>query len=301
MKAAACSTLALAVAFALGDARADSPINEHRDASPTAQIEVSNVKGTVTVSGWDKSEVAITGTLGDGAKKLSVEGGADHLRIKVEPPDRQGWFSWGADTRMGDSVLDIRVPKNAEMKIEVVSADVSLSGVAGRSLRVDGVSGKLRLDSGAKEVELDSVSGDIDVTGSADRAHVETVSGNIRARGLGGQVKFETVSGDIDAENGGYREINAGTVSGDVNLRGKPDAGARVDVETMSGDVHLYLPSDVSARLNASSFSGRIRSDFGTVTEPEHGPGSSLEVNAGSGGGQVKLQTFSGDIDIRKQ
>ena len=282
MKAAACSTLALAIAFALGDARADSPINEHRDASPTAQIEVSNVKGTVTVSGWDKPEVAITGTLGDGAKKLSVEGSADHLRIKVEPPDKQGWFSWGADTRMGDSVLDIRVPKNAEMKIEVVSADVSLSGVAGRSLRVDGVSGKLRLDSGAKEVELDSVSGDIDVTGSADRAHVETVSGNIRARGLGGQVKFETVSGD-------------------VNLRGKPDTGARVDVETMSGDVHLYLPSDVSARLNASSFSGRIRSDFGTVTEPEHGPGSSLEVNAGSGGGQVKLQTFSGDIDIRKQ
>ena len=301
MKAAACSTLALAVAFALGDARADSPINEHRDASPTAQIEVSNVKGAVTVSGWDKSEVSITGTLGDGAKKLSVEGSADHLRIKVEPPDKQGWFSWGADTRMGDSVLDIRVPKNAEMKIEVVSADVSLSGVAGRSLRVDGVSGKLRLDSGAKEVELDSVSGDIDVTGSADRAHVETVSGNIRARGLGGQVKFETVSGDIDAENGGYREINAGTVSGDVNLRGKPDTGARVDVETMSGDVHLYLPSDISARLNASSFSGRIRSDFGTVTEPEHGPGSSLEVNAGSGGGQVKLQTFSGDIDIRKQ
>lgn len=299
MKAAA--TTALALAFALGDARADTPINEHRDVSPTAQIDVSNVKGAVTVSGWDKPEVSITGTLGDGAKKLSVEGSADHLRIKVEPPDRQGWFSWGADTRMGDSVLDVRVPKDAEMKIEVVSADVTLSGVAGRSLNVDGVSGKLRLDSGAKEVEIDSVSGDIDITGSADRAHVETVSGNIRARGLGGQVKFETVSGDVDAENGGYREITAGTVSGDVSLRGKPDAGARIEVETMSGDVHLFLPVDLSARVNASSFSGRIRSDFGTVSEPEHGPGSSLEVTTGSGGGQVKLETFSGDIDIRKQ
>ena len=293
--------LSLALLGALGAAQAGTPINETRAVSSTARIDVSNVKGSVTVSGWDKAEVAISGTLGDGAKKLSVEGGGDRLSIKVEAPDKQGWFSWGADTRMGDSLLDIKVPKGAEMKVEVVSADVSLSGVAGRTLNVDSVSGKLHLDSGAKEVELDSVSGDIDVTGVADRAHVETVSGNIRARGLGGQVKFETVSGDIDAENGGYREINAGTVSGDVNLRGKPDAGARVDVETMSGDVHLYLPADVSARLNASSFSGRIRSDFGSVTEPEHGPGSSLEATAGSGGGQVKLETFSGDIDIRKQ
>ena len=293
--------LSLALIGAFGTTQAGTPINETRPVNATARIDVSNVKGSVTVSGWDKAEVSISGTLGDGAKKLSVEGSGDHLSIKVETPDKQGWFSWGADTRMGDSTLDIKVPKGAEMKIEVVSADVSLSGVAGRTLNVDSVSGKLHLDSGAKELELDSVSGDIDVSGSADRAHVETVSGNIRARGLSGTVKFETVSGDVDAENGGYREVTAGTVSGDINLRGKPDAGARIDVETMSGDVHLYLPADASARLNASTFSGRIRSDFGKVVEPEHGPGSSLDTTAGSGSGNVKLETFSGDIDIRKE
>jgi len=293
--------LSLALLGALGAAQAGTPINETRAVNANVRIDVSNVKGSVTVSGWDKGEVAISGTLGDGAKRLAVEGGGDRLSIKVETPDKQGWFSWGADTRMGDSLLDIKVPKGAEMKIEVVSADVSLSGVAGRSLNVDSVSGKLHLESGAKELELDSVSGDIDVSGNADRAHVETVSGNIRARGLSGTVKFETVSGDIDAENGGYREVNAGTVSGDINLRGKPDASARIDVETMSGDVHLYLPADASARLNASTFSGRIRSDFGKVVEPEHGPGSSLDTTAGSGSGNVKLETFSGDIDIRKE
>jgi DUF4097 and DUF4098 domain-containing protein YvlB len=127
------------------------------------------------------------------------------------------------------------------------------------------VSGKLRLDSDAKEVEVDSVSGNIELTGKAERGHLETVSGNVRARGLGGQIKFETVSGDVDAENGDYREISAGTVSGNIHLRGKPSKDARVDVESMSGDVHLYLPADVSAHLRASTFSGSIRSDFGTV------------------------------------
>ena len=292
---------AFALLAACGAAMAGTPINENRAVNPDARIDVSNVKGSVTVSGWDKSEVAIGGTLGDGAKKLSVEGDAGHLRIKVETPDRQGWFSWGADTRMGDTTLDIKVPREAEMKIEVVSADVGLTGVAGRSLNVESVSGKQRLDSSAKEVELDSVSGDIDVTGKAARAHIETVSGNIRARGLGGQLKFETVSGDVDADNAGYREINAGTVSGDIELRGKPADGARIDVETMSGDLRLRLPADASMRINASTFSGRIRSDFGKVEEPDHGPGSSLETTVGAGSGQARIETFSGDVDIRQE
>jgi DUF4097 and DUF4098 domain-containing protein YvlB len=245
--------------------------------------------------------VSITGTLGDGAKSLSIEGGSDHLMIKVQPPDKQGWFSWGADSRMGDTMLDLKVPRGAEMRIEVVSADVALSGVAGRALNVNSVSGKLRLDSDAKEVEVDSVSGNIELTGKAERGHLETVSGNVRARGLGGQIKFETVSGDVDAENGDYREISAGTVSGNINLRGKPSKDARVDVESMSGDVHLYLPADVSAHLRASTFSGSIRSDFGTVKDEDHGPGSSLDASVGGGDARVNVETFSGDLEIRRQ
>jgi DUF4097 and DUF4098 domain-containing protein YvlB len=282
-------------------AAAGTPISENRNVSADARIDVSNIRGQVTVSGWDKSEVAITGTLGEGAKGLTVEGSGDHLTIKVQPPNKEGWFSWGAESHMGDTVLDLKVPRNAEMKIEVVSADVALSGVAGRALNVNGVSGKLRLDTDAKEVEVDSVSGNIDLTGKAERGHLETVSGNVRARGLGGQVKFETVSGDVDAENGNYREISAGTVSGDINLRGKPAKDARVDVETMSGDVHLYLPADISAQLRASTFSGSIRSDFGSVKEEDHGPGSSLDATIGGSDSRVTLKTFSGDIEIRRQ
>jgi DUF4097 and DUF4098 domain-containing protein YvlB len=290
----------LLLAFS-GAAGAGTPINETRPVSANARIDVSNIKGSVTVSGWDKSEVQVSGTLGDGAKGLAVEGGADHLTIKVQTPDKQGWFSWGADSHMGDTTLDLKVPRNAEMKIEVVSADVALSGVAGRALSVNSVSGKLRLDSDAKEVEIDSVSGNIDLTGKAERAHLETVSGNVRSRGLGGQIKLETVSGDVDAENGDYREISAGTVSGDINLRGKPTKDARVDIETMSGDVHLYLPAEISAHLRATTFSGSIRSDFGKVKEEERGPGSSLDATLGGSDARVTLQTFSGDIEVRRQ
>lgn len=295
------SVSALMLSLIATGAIAGTPIDETRAVSADARIDVSNVKGEVTVSGWDKPEVSITGSLGEGAKGLSIEGGGSRLSIKVQPPDKQGWFSWGSESRMAATTLNLKVPRQAEMKIDVVSADVALSGVDGRALDVNGVSGKLRLDSGAKEVGVGSVSGDVDITGKSDRAHVETVSGNIRARGLGGQVKFETVSGDVDADDMHYREITAGTVSGDLDLRGQPGADARVDVETMSGDVRLYLPSDVSAHLRASTFSGSIRSDFGSVKEEERGPGSSLDTTVGGNGGRMNVQTFSGDIEIRRQ
>ena len=60
-----------------GIAAAGSPISENRNVNADARIDVSNIKGQVTVSGWDKPQVSITGTLGDGARSLSIEGGAD--------------------------------------------------------------------------------------------------------------------------------------------------------------------------------------------------------------------------------
>jgi hypothetical protein len=53
--------------LAAGHAIAETPISESRSVSATARIEVSNVKGSVTVTGWDRNEVGISGTLGDGA------------------------------------------------------------------------------------------------------------------------------------------------------------------------------------------------------------------------------------------
>ncbi|MCW5578894.1 MAG: DUF4097 family beta strand repeat protein [Dokdonella sp.] len=275
---------------------AQTPINQTRAVNADARIEVANIKGSVTVTGWDRAEVAIGGTLGSGSKALSIEGDASHLQIKVEAPER-GWLDWGADTRMGDTVLELKVPRGAALAIDTVSADVELDGVAGNALKVHTVSGKSRLDSGAARVDIDSVSGDVDLTAKAARADLETVSGNIRARGLGGEIELQTVSGNIDADTAAYRKLDAQTVSGDIRLRGTPADDAVVAVESMSGDVHLGLPATVSARLRASTFSGRIRSDFGDGAASRD---KRLEVTLGSGSGQIRLETFSGDIEIRK-
>lgn len=293
--------LSLVLLMLAAPAIADMPINESRAVDADARIEISNVKGSVTVTAWDRAEVRITGTLGEGARGLTVDGGGDHLRIKVETPGDEGWFNWGSSNRMADTTLDIKVPRDAELGIDTVSANVTVSGTAGSALNADTVSGKLRIVSDAREVAIDSVSGAIDLSGKAQHADLETVSGDIRARGLGGTLELESVSGNIDVEAGEFNTFGADSVSGDINLRGKPAANARIRIESMSGDVRLTLPTDTSTRIHAETFSGSIRSDFGAEADSGEGPGKSFDISVGSGGGQLHAETFSGDIEIRKQ
>ena len=57
-------------------ALAGTPINESRDADATARIDISNVRGSVTVSAWDQNRIEISGTLGKGGKGLRIDGRA---------------------------------------------------------------------------------------------------------------------------------------------------------------------------------------------------------------------------------
>lgn len=291
------TSAAVLAAFA-GPAHAARPIDQTRAVDADARIDVSNIKGSVTVVVWDRNEVAISGTLGDGSKGLTVEGGGSRLTVRVEPPEKSGWFSWGADSRMGETTLRLSVPRRAELNVEVVSASVDVDGTAGRRLSVESVSGALHLAGQPDECDLSSVSGRIEVAGCRQRLDVESVSGNVRVRDAGGELEFETVSGDINVDTARYRKLNAGTVSGTITIRGEVEADGRVEIESMSGDVSLQIAADASVDLHAETFSGRIRSDFGTVKSEDHGPGRSLDTKIGRGGARVRIETFSGSIGI---
>ena len=264
-----------------------------------ARVDVSNVRGTVTISAWDKPEADLSGSLG-GDSKLDIGGDASHLTLKITGA-KDSWMHGNGPSTDSDIVL--RVPRTAALDVSVVSADAKVTGAAGKTLEVASVSGGVTVSSGAPDVDVNSVSGDVafDHAGAAmTRAHLQTVSGDINAKGLSGRVKVETVSGDIVVDAGAVQDLEAGTVSGDANLTFTPASHASVKLESMSGNLRLHLPESVSAHIEASTFSGGIDSDFGKVQTKEMGPGSSLDTQAGSGDARINAQSFSGDIELRK-
>jgi DUF4097 and DUF4098 domain-containing protein YvlB len=253
------------------------------------------------VTAWDRNEVQVSGRLGDGAKPLAITGSNGDLEIKVEPQGGSGWFNWGGDSKMAPTTLELHVPKAASLDVDVISAPLVIDGMDGGSIQVNTVSGKARINARTPSLKVDSVSGGIEQAGHAEQAALQTVSGEILAPALGRDVELQTISGRIQANGGPWQKLTLSTVSGDVQLIGSLAAGGSIGIDSMSGDVQLQLPANTSASLHASSFSGDLRSDFGTPKEPEHGPGSSLDVRLGAGAGKINIETFSGDLRVRKQ
>jgi hypothetical protein len=293
--------LPLLLCFCIGQALADTPIQLRHEATPTAHISISNIAGTVNVVAWDRNEVQVDGRLGDGAKPLAITGSNGDLEIKVEPQGGSGWFNWGGDSRMAPTTLELHVPKAASLDVNVISAPLVIDGMDGGSIEVNTVSGKARINARTPSLKVDSVSGGIEQAGHAGQAELQTVSGEILAPALGSSVDLQTISGRIQASGGPWQKLTLSTVSGDVQLSGGLASGGSIGIDSMSGDVQLQLPANTSGTLHTSSFSGDLRSDFGTPTEPEHGPGSSLDVRLGDGHGKINVETFSGDLRVRKQ
>lgn len=289
------------VAFA-APAFAATPINETRPLDVDGIVHIENVKGRVVVRTWAQPRVKITGSLGKGVEKLEIDGSGRSLDITVKYPDNGGWKLWGRNG--GDAeptMLEVTVPGRASLALETVSADIDVQQMAGRKLEASSVSGGIVITASSPgEATVESVSGDVVLRITTPKLDASSVSGDLRASGgITGEVKMETVSGDMELGALALDRLGVSTVSGDARLRAALRPNGHVKAETLSGALELRLPANTSARLHAETFSGDIHGPGGQVHKEDHGPGKSLDTRFGTGQGDIHLESFSGDVDLR--
>jgi putative adhesin len=285
----------LALSTAAGAA---TPIDQTRALDARGRIDIENIKGRIQVRAWERNEVKISGTLGEGVEKLVVEGDAEHLVVKVQYPNHGGW----GGNKSGPTDLQLMVPVRADLDIDAVSADVDVSGVASSRLSIENVSGSVMVAAAPTEVDVESVSGDLRLTVNSGDVQAQTVSGGIILRGrMNGEVSTETVSGDIDVAVNGerVRELSSSTVSGSAEVRAALAPKGEIRMESVSGSLKLTLPKGLSAQVSGESFSGNLKAPGARIERPEHGPGASFNTRYGAGDGEIHLETFSGNAELR--
>lgn len=288
--------LALLACMAATSVQAATPINQTRPMAARGRIDIENIKGRIQVRAWDRNEVRITGSLGKGVEKLVVEGDAQHLTVQVRYPRRSN------DRNAEPTMLILDVPRQVSLEIDAVSADVDVLGTAGISLDIESVSGDVTVGAAPREARIDSVSGDVRATLHSANVNVESVSGDVTLRGrLNGEIDAETVSGSviIDSNRERVRQISFASVSGDADIRVGLADGGSIKTESVSGNTTLYLPKSLSARVRGESFSGDLSIPGANVIKTKYGPGSSVEHRYGSGSGEITIETFSGDTELR--
>jgi len=273
--------------------QAGTPINESATADPSGSVEVSNISGTVSVTGWDGNQVEVTGTLGDGTERLDFITQDKVTRVKVILPKNAH--------NVDDTDLVIRVPAGSSLSVNTISADITADGVRGAQ-RLQSVSGDIRTVAGSEDVECKSVSGDVKVDGAGKRGLVTitTVSGDATALKVAGEVNASTVSGDLVLGLGATERSRVRSTSGDLTMAMRLASDGRFDAETISGDVRLNLFGDVEAEYDISTFSGDIHSCFGPkpVSTSEYTPGKELRFSEGKGSARVRIKSLNGDIKL---
>jgi DUF4097 and DUF4098 domain-containing protein YvlB len=275
---------------------AGTPINQRAAADASGAVEISNVAGTVRVTGWDRNEVEVTGELGEGTERLDFAVVDKVTRVKVILPNRSN--------NVEETNLVVRVPAASRLAVTTVSADIEVQDVTGAQ-RLQTVSADIRTEAAAEDVECKSVSGDVAVNGSGKKALVTitTVSGDAMALKVAGEVNANTVSGNLTLGLGETTRSRLRSTSGDLTMASVLAADGRLDIESISGDVRLELHGPVNAEFDVTSFNGEIRNCFGpkAVSTSEYAPGKELQFREGQGTGRVRIKTLNGDISVCKK
>ena len=276
--------------FACVSALAGQTVDESWDIDADASISIENIAGKIIIEGWNRKEARLTGELGNSVEELEISASSSSLKINVA----------NRHTRNIDSTeLKLMVPEGASIDATAVSADIDVSGLNNDRLGASSVSGDVTVDVSSQRVSIESVSGDVEFSGHTERISAESVSGDIDLSGISGEIAATTVSGDMELLAGLIESGRLETVSGDMTVTGELSDNGRLTAESMSGDVTIILPADQSGLFKAESFSGRISTDFGSVDHAKHGPGSHLKYVAGSGGAEVRVESFSGNIKLK--
>jgi DUF4097 and DUF4098 domain-containing protein YvlB len=268
-------------------------LNETHDLAADGHVLVENLAGSVEVTVWNKAEIEIKGELGDDVEEVQISATGNGIQIRVKNKRNVRNID-GTD-------LYLRVPLAASIEVETVSADIDMDGSAGESIVLNTVSGDVEAQASPQRLEIQTVSGEVEFVGSISRSSVETVSGDISLSGIHGEIEISTVSGDVSLIAEKVDRGRFESVSGDMKLDLAINDNGRLASESMSGDLVLRLPAAQQAGFEIQTYSGDIRSDFGESARVSRGPGSVLKYREGNNGTLIRLESFSGDIQIRRQ
>ncbi|MDD5564822.1 MAG: DUF4097 family beta strand repeat-containing protein [Thermoanaerobaculaceae bacterium] len=291
MKRVGLSVMALAVVVL--PAMAQQKLDERRPASKDGVVEVQNVSGSVKVTGWDRDEVAVTGTLGRGSERLEFTGTGVRTEVRVVLPH----FAHHVD----GSDLEIKVPAGSRVEVNTVSADIGVDGVAG-PVRLESVSGRVTVGGAPREFEAKTVSGGIEIAAAGAPGRASSVSGAVALKGVNGSVEASSVSGAVSVTGDAVSRAELQTTSGDIRFEAGLASGGRLDAKTVSGSVVLLLPAATAADFDVTTFSGNITNEFGPQAKrtSEYGPGKELSFSTGAGG-RIVAKSFSGDVRLQKR
>ena len=242
--------------------------------TPGGTLEVENYKGTIHVLGSDTNQVAVDVTKRfEGSEadrkwwmenvKVNFRNDSNRVAVEVKYPEWNCTFCWPGHDFTAAVELEIRVPRQINVKLESYKPDI----------KVASINGDVRIKSYKSPIEIDSTTGAVRID-----TYKETVK--LRNVTLHGPLEVRSYKADaeIDARALGD-SVTLENEKGSIVLRVPQNTGLDVDFE---GSRRSSFRSDFALNIASGSFERHVR---GTVNQ---------------GGTRLRLRTERGSVSLEK-
>ena len=253
------------------------------------RLLIENQAGEVIVHVWDRDAVRVQAR--------------HNTRATINLRTGTGVINIDAVTEKGPSGsvdYDISAPSWMPIKIEGQYAYVSVEGVQGE-ISIETVRGDIVLKNIGPAIAK-TIEGAIQVDGARGKLTLSSVNEDIKVTGASGELVAETTNGDVSLTGMGSPGVEVASVNGDIVYDGTLASSGHYSFTNHNGDVELTVPENSNATFNVRSYSGEF-----TTSLPVKGPDSSqvrrgrrVSYTLGNGAADVDLESFGGDIKLRR-
>jgi DUF4097 and DUF4098 domain-containing protein YvlB len=253
-----------------------------------AELIVELLRGEVVVRTWNRNEVRVE---------------ADHEEddwVDIEHSDRLVQIEVGSRYGPPDDIdMAITIPTWMDIAIEGAFVEVDLEGVGGE-VAVETAHGEVRLVGGRDFIKLYSVQGEVECRNASGRIQIGSVNGGVQLIDATGDISAETVNGELEMSGITSTTVDATAVNGEIFYEGTITDGGRYVFNSHNGDVTVAVPEGTNASVWVSTYNGDFETDFPVTLRETRAQGKRLNFTLGSGGARLELNTFGGDIHLRR-
>jgi len=245
------------------------------------ELDVRNVKGTISVEGWDRSETRVVAHPRVEWARVDIHQEGRQIVARVKdgqgPSGIVGWLGHG---RLPAVDFRVRLPFDSDAILCNVNGPIHVSGLRG-TVRCNTVDGATTF---------------VDLQGTVK---AETVNGRIEATALAGVAKLKTVNGRVEIVESVLQRLDAQAVNGAINFDGALAPEGRFKLSTVNGSCHLRVPTSTSAHVAAHGVNLRVKTDLPTRSvQRSIGNWQGIIGNGEQPAAEISFHTVNGRLKI---
>jgi DUF4097 and DUF4098 domain-containing protein YvlB len=252
-----------------------------------SRIEVETFGGSITVRSWNRNDVRVQAQHGR-RDVIEVDARGSSVRVEAE-----GHMGVAKDVR-----FTLMVPRSSHIEASGVETDIDIEGITG-DVDAETVRGNVRVVGGGR-LKIESVEGDLSISGARGRVQASTVNRGIRVSDVIGDIDVETVNGPIVLQNVQATSVDASTVNGRIVYDGTLRDGGDYALATHNGAIWVVVPNGTNASVSVATFNGELDTTFEIPRFEANSQRRSYNFVLGNGKARLDLETFGGDINLRR-